>query len=95
MLTHDDIDQLRGVIREEVETEGKAIRREIAITNTAMKADLVRVADRLTSLAIAVEGVDHKLDQAQEDIAAILTTVIDYHTALAGRVERIEEHVRS
>ncbi len=95
MLTHDDIDQLRGLIREEIEAEGKAIRREITITSTQTKADLARIADRLKSLAIAVAGVDHKVDQAQEDIAAILTTVIDHHTALDQRVTRIEEHLRS
>lgn len=93
MLTHDDMDQLRGLMREEIEAEGKAIRREITITSTQTKADLARVADRLTSLAIAVAGVDHKVDQAQEDIAAILTTVIDHHTALEQRVTRIEEHL--
>lgn len=93
MLTHDDMDQLRGLIREEIEAEGKAMRREITITSTQTKVDLTRVADRLTSLAIAVAGVDHKVDQAQEDIAAILTTVIDHHTALEQRVTRIEEHL--
>jgi len=95
MLTHDDMDQLRGLMREEIEAEGKAIRREITITSTQTKADLARVGDRLTSLAIAVAGVDHKVDQAQEDIAAILTTVIEHHTALEQRVTRIEEHLRS
>ncbi len=93
MLTHDDMDQLRGLIREEIEAEGKAIRREITITSTQTKADLAWVADRLKSLAVAVAGVDHKVDQAQEDIAAILPTVIDHHTALEQRVTRIEEHL--
>ncbi len=102
MLTHDEIDQLRGVIREEVEAEGKAVRRELTVTNTGTKADLARITDRLKSLEIetaktreGIEGIDRKLDRAQEDIAAILTTVIDYHTALAGRVDRIEERLRS
>jgi hypothetical protein len=95
MLTHDDMDQLRGLIREEIEAGGKAIRREITVTNTGTKADLARVADRLKSLEIAVAGVDRKLDRAQEDIASILTTVIDYHTTLAGRVDQIEERLRS
>lgn len=95
MLIHDDIAQLRGVIREEVEAEGKAVRREVVVAHTQIKADLVRIADRLKSLDIAVAGVDHKLDQAQEDIAAIVTTVIDHHTVLAGRVDRIAERLRS
>jgi len=102
MLTHDDMDQLRGVIREEVEAEGKAVRREIAITNTQTKADFARITDRLKSLEIetaktreSVVVIDHKLDQAQEDIAAILTTVIEHHSALEQRVTRIEERLRS
>lgn len=95
MLTHDDMDQLRGLIREEIEAEGKAIRREIVVTNAGTKADLARLADQVKSVDIAVSGVDRKLDQAQEDIAAILTAVIDHHTALAGRVSRVEERLRS
>ncbi len=95
MLTHDDIDQLRGVIREEVEAEGKAVRREFVVANTQTKADLIRITDRLKSLEIAVAGVDHKLDQAQEDIAAILTTVIEHHTTLEQRVTRIEGRLQS
>jgi hypothetical protein len=46
-------------------------------------------------LGAKIDAVDRKLDRAQEDIAAILTTVIDYHTALAGRVDRIEGRLRS
>lgn len=102
MLTHDEIDQLRGVIREEVEGEGKAVRREVVVANTQTKADFALIADRLKSLEIETaktrEGVvviDHKLDQAQEDIAAILTTVIEHHSALEQRVTRIEERLRS
>ncbi len=95
MLTHDDMDQLRGLIREEIEAEGKGIRREITVTSTQTKADLAQIADRLKSLDIAVTTIDHKLDQAQEDIAAILTTVIEHHSALEQRVTRIEERLRS
>jgi hypothetical protein len=95
MLAHDEIDQLRGVIRAEIEAEGKATRREIAAADLRAKADLARLADQVKSVDIAVAGVDRKLDRAQEDIASILTTVIDYHTALAGRVDRIEERLRS
>ncbi len=95
MLTHNDIDQLRELIREEVEAEGKGIRREITVTSTQTKADLAQIADRLKSLDIAVAGVDHKLDQAQEDIAAILTTVIKHHTTLEQRVTRIEGRLQS
>jgi hypothetical protein len=94
MLTHDDIDQLRGLMRGEIEAEGQAIRREIAIASTRTQADLARIADRITSLDIAVAGVDRKLDAAQEDIAAILTTVIEHHTVLDQRVTRIEERLR-
>ncbi len=75
--------------------QGKAVRREVVVANTQRKADFARIADRLTSLEIAVAGVNHKLDQAQEDIAAILTTVIDHHSALEQRVTRIEERLRS
>ncbi len=96
------MDQLRGVIREEVEAEGKAVRREVVVANTQTKADLLRIADRLKSLEIETaktrDGVvvmDRKLDQAQEDIAAILTTVIEHHSALDQRVTRIEEPLQS
>ncbi len=102
MLTHNDIDQLRGVIREGVEGEGKAIRREVVVANTQIKADLIRIADRLKSLEIetakthdGVVVIDRKLDQAQEDIAAILTTVIEHHTTLERRVTRIEGRLQS
>ncbi len=102
MLTHHEIDQLRGLIREEIEAEGKAIRREVVVANTQRKADFARIADRLTSLEIetaktrdGVVVIDHKLDQAQEDIAAILTTVIEHHDVLEQRVTRIEERLRS
>ncbi len=76
MLTHDEIDQLRGLMREEIEAEGKVMRREISITSTRTQADLARIADRIKSVDIAVTNIDRNLDQAQEDIAAILTTVI-------------------
>lgn len=95
MLTHDEIDQLRGLMREEIEAEGKAMRREVAITSTRTQADLARIADRIKSVDIAVTTIDHKLNQAQEDIAAILTTVIEHHSALEQRVTRIEEQLRS
>lgn len=46
-------------------------------------------------LGAKIDAVDRKLDQAQEDIAAILTTVIEHHDVLEQRVTRIEEHLRS
>lgn len=46
-------------------------------------------------LGAKIDAVDRKLDQAQEDIAAILTTVIEHHSALEQRVKRIEERLQS
>jgi len=46
-------------------------------------------------LGAKINAVDRKLDQAQEDIAAILTTVIQYHSVLEQRVTRIEARLRS
>ncbi len=40
-------------------------------------------------LGAKIDAVDRKLDQVQEDIAAILTTVIEHHSALEQRVTRI------
>jgi hypothetical protein len=70
MLAHDDLNQIRHLLREELSLSERR-------------------------LGAKIDAVDRKLDRAREDIAAILTTVIDYHTALAGRVDRIEGRLRS
>jgi chromosome segregation ATPase len=102
MLIHDDMDQLRGLLREEIAAEGAAIRRDIVVTTAGTKADLARLADQIRSLESEaaktreiVKAIDRKLDQAQEDIAAIMTTVIEHHSALEQRVARIEERLQS
>jgi len=71
MLTNNDLQAIRKVIKEEV---GPLDRKVVTLDKK-------------------VEKLDKKLDKAQEDISAILTTVIEHHDALEKRVGHIEEHL--
>ncbi len=84
MLSQEDIQQIGAVIRD-----------HLAPVTQQMAGIERRIDDSEHRLGEQIATIDHKLDRAQEDIASILTTVIDYHTALAGRVDRIEERLRS
>ncbi len=85
MLSHEDIQQIGTVIRD----------RLMPVTERldGVEQRLIGVGQRIDAsearLGAKIDAMDRKLDQAQEDIAAILTTVIDHHTALEQRVTRV------
>lgn len=78
MLTKNDLQQIRGILKEEV---------------GAVKEAVKTVKEEVTSLKSSIEYIDRKLDKAQEDISEILTEVIGRHDALEQRVSQIEERI--
>lgn len=91
MLSHEDIQQIGVVIRDQF--------MPVTERSDGVEQRLIGVGRRIDArearLDAKIDAMDRKLDQVHEDIAAILTTVIDHPTALEQRVTRIEEHLRS
>ncbi len=104
MFTDEQLKQLRGVMREEVESEAEETRRDAHLANLHLKAELSAIKDRLKTVEIdtkktreTVIALDQKFDASHVDMGGllheILDTVSDHHTKLAHRVERIEGHL--
>ncbi len=88
MLTKTDLSQIRKVVREEVEEEGKntknELQAEIKLTRMEIQSEQINIKDRLKNLEIAAKKIQKTVD-----------TIIDFfdrqNLNIRKRVERIEE----
>ncbi len=85
MLTRDDLNQIRGIVREEVHDE---VQNEVRGIIREEVRKIVKV-----EVSLQLKPVNRKLNRLQKDITFI---VHDYSNAIMHvrkRVERIEEHL--
>ena len=79
MLTQTDLNQIRGIIKEEVKEEVAPVR--IGLEALDKKLDRVQA------------DINQKLDRTQEDISEILIALDKHQTKLETRVDRLEVEV--
>ena len=79
MLTKNDLNQIRGIVKEEIKTE---------VTPLSKKIDNL---DK--KLSAKIEILDKKVDKVQEDIGEYLNRLEPRVTITEKRVDDIEEHL--
>lgn len=84
MLTPEDVNQLRKVIREEVEAEAEETRKESRIANMHVRNELAGISDRLKTVEIStrktektVDTMAKVLDRADVDLNRRVTRIED------------------
>jgi hypothetical protein len=81
MLTKDDLDLIRGVIREEVEAEAKTTRQEITVRYVKLITEVNKVADRVKD----VEITSTRLEKGQQAIQGDIKSLQEGQTSLIER----------
>jgi uncharacterized phage infection (PIP) family protein YhgE len=81
MLTKDDLDLIRGVIREEVEAEAKTTRQEITVRYVKLITEVNKVADRVKD----VEITGTRLEKGQQAIQGDVKSLQEGQTSLIER----------
>ncbi len=91
MLTKSDLQQIRGVIREEVETEVGNAKSDLAsdITRVQLRnsSDLMAIQNRLKNLEIGQRKI-------QKDINYQIDILDKDHLSNSRRIKRIEEELQ-
>ncbi|MEK9176630.1 MAG: hypothetical protein AAB520_04255 [Patescibacteria group bacterium] len=105
MLTKADLQQIRKVIREEVEVESKSIKdgleHEIRTANLHLRKSLGELGDRTKNVELRLLSIEKELKSLRKDVKKLqkdVSVTIDVFnvedTRLGKRVSRIEEHLR-
>jgi chromosome segregation ATPase len=71
MLTKDDLDLIRGVIREEVEAEAKTTRQENTLRYVKLLTEVNKVADRVKDVEITGTRLEKGLQVLQGDVKSL------------------------
>ena len=91
MLTKSDLNQIRKIVREEVETESKSskedLQGEIKLARIEIQKEIRQLAKRVKNLEIAVNKI-------QKDVTSIISFFDQEYLELRKRVGRLEEHLR-
>ncbi|MBI2268656.1 MAG: hypothetical protein HYU80_04455 [Candidatus Blackburnbacteria bacterium] len=94
MLTKNDFDQIRGIIREEVENEVQASRDSLDSTireaRVRIQTDVRDQADRIKNLEIRITG-NHK--ELKKEIRQVADFLDKENLKTQKRVSRIEDHL--
>lgn len=90
MLTKTDLNQIRKVVREEVEIESKSskedLQGEIKLVRIEIQKDIRTLTNRVKSLEIITNRI-------QKDIKSIINFFDKEFLQLRKRVEKVEEHL--
>jgi len=90
MLTKTDLNQIRKVVREEIEGESKSLKEdlqgEIKLVRIEIQKDIRALTNRVKSLEIATNKI-------QKDIKSIINFFDKEFLQLRKRVEKVEEHL--
>jgi hypothetical protein len=93
MLTKDDLDQIRGVVRDEV----KVVRDEVKTVEERLNRKINTVDRKVEALGIKVEAVHTYQKQAHNEIMEHLIESNEINgqaqDVLEKRIERIEKHL--
>jgi len=90
MLTKTDLNQIRKVVREEVEGESKSLKEElqgeIKLVRIEIQKDIRALTNRIKNLEIVTNKI-------QKDIKSIINFFDKEFLRLRKRVEKVEEHL--
>lgn len=79
MLTKDDLKQIRGVMREEIETEGRNIRDDVESklfeTKVRVVTEVSELSNRVKNLEIRTNSLDTKVTNGFKKIANSLNRI--------------------
>ena len=101
MLTRDDLNQFRKVIREEIENETKVLKDElgsdITMARMRLQADINELKDRIKNLEIGMTNLESKITRMHKELKSeikLIVTVLDKENLKTlKRVEKIEQNL--
>lgn len=70
-MTKEELVELRNIIREEVETDGKNTRREFTAKLFSVDARLIRVEDRLKDVEVSNGRLEQKIEAVDLKVEAV------------------------
>ncbi len=91
MLTKSDLQQIRKIIREEIEEESENTRREL---RTELKLFRMQLEDRMEKIEDSLKNLSIRLRKVEKDISAAIDIFDKTDVKLTKRVEKIEEHLQ-
>lgn len=90
MLTKTDLNQIRKVVREEIEGESRSLKEdlqgEIKLVRIEIQKDIQALTNRIKNLEIVTNKI-------QKDIKSIINFFDKEFLRLRKRVEKVEEHL--
>ncbi len=102
MLTKEDLEQLRAVVRDEVRSETAPIKRDIQHLNAAVwteKEDVKSLTGDMLVLKEDVQRLEHKIDRIEhlvsqdvEILGEFIVKITEYMDDHAARIKRLEDH---
>lgn len=103
MLTKNDLDQIRKVIRQEVEVEVKdstqTLDSQIRLSRMQVQANIGELDDRIKNVEISIDDVSEKAKKIQKDVSqirndqkTILNLLDKEQMQQRKRIIRLEEH---
>lgn len=90
MLTQDDLQQLKTLIRTEVEAEGERTRQEL---QSEIKLTRMELDTRLGNIENRVKNIEIKISQIQKDISVIVNYYDRETITLHKRLKEIESNL--
>lgn len=101
MLTKTDLKEIKKVVREEVEAEGKNIRDEVGDSvresRIRVQQDIRELSDRIKNLEIRVNSMEQGMKKEFEKVRKEVKNSVNFldkdYVKLRKRVETIEKHL--
>ncbi len=90
MLTKTDLQSIRKIVREEVETEAENIKTEL---QSDLKMNLVRIVGELRELKDRLKNVEIKINKIQKDIKYAVDFLDKEGLKVVKRVEKVEKRL--
>lgn len=94
MLTKTDLQQIRGVVREEVKITKSELGNDIAMFRARVAEEFRGVNNRLKNLEIGVVRLEKGQRKIQKDLAYQINILDKDHLSNLRRIERIEEKLQ-
>lgn len=104
MLTKTDLNQIRKIVREEVEIESNDLRKglqgEIKLSRMGIQTDIKKLTQRTKNLEIQSNKMQKDITQikktttkTQKDLVSTINFFDKEHIETVRRVKRVEQHI--
>ena len=101
MLTKTDLNQIRAIVREEVENEVKTVKQElgadIIMARIRVQNDVEELKNRIKNVEIRLTGLETKMTKMHKELKNEIKMVVEFldkeNAKTAKRVIRIESHL--